>query len=124
VTTEQTPDGPRTEPPGFVAFLRYLGTWGFGGPIASVGYMQRDLIERRRWLAEQDFLNGVALGQTMPGPLAARVVMWVGFLRRGRLGALATAAAFIAPSLLLVLRFKNKEPFIVAAGALAGLLLH
>src|SRR5258707_1251923 len=93
-------------PPGFAAYLRYflgLGTWGFGGPIASVGYMQRDLVERRGWLGEAEFLDGVALGQTMPGPLAAQVVMWVGFLRKGWAGALATAAAFIAPSFLLVL---------------------
>jgi chromate transporter len=80
-----------------------LGTWGFGGPIATVGYMQRDLVERRRWLTRQDFLDGVALGQTMPGPLAAQVVMWLGFLRAGTIGALVTAAAFIAPSFLLVL---------------------
>jgi chromate transporter len=86
--------------------LRYflgLGTWGFGGPIATVGYMQRDLVERRRWLDRQDFLNGVALGQTMPGPLAAQVVMWVGYLQAGPGGALATAFAFILPSLVLVL---------------------
>jgi chromate transporter len=92
--------------PGLGSFLRYflgLGTWGFGGPIASVGYMQRDLVERRGWLSESEFLDGVALGQTMPGPLAAQVVMWVGFLRRGWAGALATAGAFIAPSFLLVL---------------------
>lgn len=80
-----------------------LGTWGFGGPIATVGYMQRDLVERRRWLDRQDFLDGVALGQTMPGPLAAQVAMWVGFLARGTLGALAVAAAFITPSLVAVL---------------------
>jgi chromate transporter len=87
-------------------FLRYflgLGTWGFGGPIAAVDYMRRDLVERRRWLSSEDFLNGVALGQTMPGPLAAQVVMWVGYLEGGAVGALATAAAFILPSLLLVL---------------------
>jgi chromate transporter len=80
-----------------------LGTWGFGGPIATVGYMQRDLVERRSWLDRQDFLNGVALGQTMPGPLAAQVCMWAGFLTRGPLGALAVAGAFIAPSFLVVL---------------------
>jgi chromate transporter len=80
-----------------------LGTWGFGGPIATVGYMQRDLVEKRRWLSEHDFLNGVALGQTMPGPLAAQVVMWVGFLQRGALGALATSTLFILPSFLIVL---------------------
>ncbi len=80
-----------------------LGTWGFGGPIATVGYMQRDLVEDRQWLARQDMLDGIALGQTMPGPLAAQVAMWVGFLRRGAVGALGTAGAFILPSFLLVL---------------------
>jgi len=92
--------------PGLGRLVRYflgLGTWGFGGPIATVGYMQRDLVEKRRWMGRRDFLNGVALGQTMPGPLAAQVVMWVGFLERGALGALATALAFIAPSFAVVL---------------------
>jgi chromate transporter len=90
----------------FGSFLRYflgLGIWGFGGPIATVGYMQRDLVERRCWLDRQDFLSGVALGQTMPGPLAAQVVMWVGYLRNGPLGALATSLVFILPSFALVL---------------------
>jgi len=91
--------------PGLWALLRYflgLGTWGFGGPIATVGYMQRDLVERRGWLDRQEFLNGVALGQTMPGPLAAQVAMWVGYLQRGPLGALLVAVPFILPSFVLV----------------------
>ncbi|HEX3327570.1 MAG TPA: chromate transporter [Actinomycetota bacterium] len=90
----------------FAALLRYflhLGTFGFGGPIATVGYMQRDLVERREWLDREEFLNGVALGQTMPGPLAAQVAMWVGYLRRGALGAFAVALAFIIPSFIAVL---------------------
>src|SRR6266540_1063098 len=60
----------------FHRYFRYflgLGTWGFGGPIATVGYMQRDLVEGRDWVSRRDFLDGVALGQTMPGPLAAAV---------------------------------------------------
>jgi chromate transporter len=90
---------------GFGRILRYflkLGTIGFGGPIASVGYMQRDLVEQRGWIDRRNFLDGVALGQTMPGPLAAQVAMWVGYLRRGPLGAAAVAAAFVAPSFLMV----------------------
>jgi chromate transporter len=90
----------------FRGLLRYflgLGTWGFGGPIATVGYMQRDLVERRQWIDRDDFLNGVALGQTMPGPLAAQVAMWVGYLESGAFGALAVAAMFILPSFVLVL---------------------
>src|ERR1700741_417576 len=78
-----------------LAYFLKLGTWGFGGPIATVGYMQRDLVERRRWLDRDEFLDGVALGQTMPGPLAAQVSMWVGYLERGPLGAAAVALPFI-----------------------------
>lgn len=90
----------------FTSYLRYflwLGTFGFGGPIATVGYMQRDLVEKRQWLDKQDFLNGVALGQTMPGPLAAQVAMWVGFLQEGAFGALLVALPFILPSFAVVL---------------------
>jgi chromate transporter len=65
--------------------------------------MQRDLVERRRWLDRDEFLDGVALGQTMPGPLAAQVSMWVGYLERGSLGAAAVALPFIFPSFILVL---------------------
>src|SRR5438876_556432 len=102
---DQASSGPPQKVP-FSQFLRYflsLGAFGFGGPIATVGYMQRDLVEERSWLQREDFLNGVALGQTMPGPLAAQVVMWVGYLQRGPLGALATAIPFILPSYVLVL---------------------
>src|SRR5262249_18291773 len=95
-----------TERPPLRSFLRYfvgLGVWGFGGPIATVGYMQRALAERRACMNRDDFLDGVALGQTMPGPLAAQVAMWVGYLLSGASGALAIAAAFVGPSFLFVL---------------------
>src|SRR5271156_5409060 len=104
----EQPAGAPAEAPyqvGFGRVLRYflrLGTTGFGGPIATVGYMQRDLVEQRGWIDRRDFLDGVALGQTMPGPLAAQVAMWVGYLRKGTTGALAVALAFIAPSFLMV----------------------
>lgn len=87
----------------FVLYFLRLGTTGFGGPIATVGYMQRDLVEQRGWIDRQDFLDGVALGQAMPGPLAAQVAMWVGYLQRGAWGALVIATAFIAPSFAMVL---------------------
>ncbi|MFJ9371165.1 chromate efflux transporter [Nocardia sp. NPDC101769] len=85
-----------------LAYFLKLGTVGFGGPIAVVGYMQRDLVEKRGWMDRKDFLDGVALGQAMPSPLAAQVAMWVGFLRRGALGAAAVAGAFVAPSFAMV----------------------
>lgn len=98
------PSGARTISfPRFLGYFLWLGTLGFGGPIATVGYMQRDLVEERRWLDRQDLLDGIALGQTMPGPLAAQVSMWVGYLRRGALGAFGTAVAFILPSFVAVL---------------------
>ena len=104
--SDEGPAEPASQRQPLRAFLRYflgLGTWGFGGPIASVGYMQRDLVEGRGWLERQDFVDGVALGQTMPGPLAAQVSMWVGYLVSGAGGALAVAGAFILPSFLFVL---------------------
>src|ERR1700741_931401 len=61
-------------------FLR-LGTFGFGGPIALVGYMQRDLVERRQWFSKQDFVEGLALAQLAPGPLAAQLAIYLGWLK-------------------------------------------
>lgn len=83
-------------------FLR-LGTWGFGGPIALAGYMQRDLVEEKRWFTRQEYLDGLALAQLAPGPLAAQLAMYLGLLRGGTLGASLVAIAFIAPSFLMVL---------------------
>jgi chromate transporter len=85
-----------------LAYFLKLGAIGFGGPIATVGYMQRDLVEQRHWMDRQDFLDGVALGQTMPGPLAAQVAVWVGYLRHGATGAAAVAVAFVAPAFAIV----------------------
>ena len=55
-----------------VRYMLALGTWGFGGPVALVGYMYRDLVVRRRWISESDYKEGMALAQLMPGPLAAQ----------------------------------------------------
>ncbi len=83
-------------------FLR-LGTWGFGGPIALAGYMQRDLVEGKKWFTKQEYLDGLALSQLAPGPLAAQLAMYLGLLRGGTIGASLVALAFIAPSFLMVL---------------------
>jgi chromate transporter len=82
-------------------FLR-LGTLGFGGPVALVGYMQRDLVERRSWIAEADFKEGLALAQLCPGPLAAQLAMYLGYIRYRILGATLVGLAFIWPSFLMV----------------------
>src|SRR5213083_875624 len=83
-------------------FLR-LGTLGFGGPIALAGYMQRDLVEGRRWVSKQDYLEGLAFSQLSPGPLAAQLAMYLGWLRAGAFGATLVGIAFILPSFLMVL---------------------
>src|SRR2546428_6546458 len=85
-----------------VYFLR-LGTLGFGGPIALAGHMQKDLVEERRWVSKQDYLEGLAFSQLSPGPLAAQLAMYLGWLRAGALGATLVGVAFILPSLLIVL---------------------
>jgi chromate transporter len=83
-------------------FLR-LGTLGFGGPIALVGYMQRDLVEDRRWLSKEDYRQGLALAQLAPGPLAAQLAIYLGWVRGGVLGATLVGVAFVLPSFLMVL---------------------
>jgi chromate transporter len=87
---------------GLMRYFLRLGSWGFGGPIALVGYMQRDLVEQRRWFSEAEFQQGLAVGQTMPGPLAAQVAMWLGYLERGSLGAIAVALPFVLPPFVIV----------------------
>ena len=86
-----------------LAYFARLGTFGFGGPIALAGYMQRDLVERHRWVTKQDYLEGLALAQLSPGPLAAQLAMYLGWVRGGAAGAAAVGGAFIAPSFLMVL---------------------
>jgi len=84
-------------------YFLWLGATGFGGPIALVGYMQRDLVERRRWFNEREFAEALALAQLAPGPLAAQVATYLGWLRGGLLGATVTTVAFVVPSLAIVL---------------------
>lgn len=83
-------------------FLK-LGTLGFGGPIALAGAMQRDLVDTRRWISLQEYKEGLALSQLAPGPLAAQLAIYLGWVRFGVYGATLVAFAFILPSLLMVL---------------------
>jgi chromate transporter len=87
----------------FVGYFLRLGTVGFGGPIALAGHMQQDLVDERRWISKQDYLEGLALAQLAPGPLAAQLAIYLGYVRAGILGATAVGVAFILPSFLMVL---------------------
>src|SRR6266567_2954020 len=87
----------------FAGYFLRLGTFGFGGPIALAGHMQQDLVEERRWISKQDYVEGLALAQLAPGPLAAQLAIYLGYVRNGILGATAVAIAFVLPSFLMVL---------------------
>ncbi|CAE6764515.1 MULTISPECIES: chromate transporter [Paraburkholderia] len=85
-----------------ILYMLRLGTFGFGGPVALVGYMHRDLVERRRWISEQDYKEGLALAQMMPGPLAAQLGIYLGYVHYRVVGATAAGIAFVLPSFLMV----------------------
>jgi chromate transporter len=102
VTAEARPATERSLA-GLVRYFARLGTLGFGGPIALCGYMHRDLVEDRRWFTEDEYQQGMAISQTMPGPLAAQLAMWLGYLQRGWLGALAVSVPFVLAPFLIVI---------------------
>jgi chromate transporter len=85
-----------------VLYMLRLGTLGFGGPVALVGYMHRDLVERRGWISEQDYKEGLALAQMMPGPLAAQLGIYLGYVHYRVVGATLAGIAFVLPSFLMV----------------------
>jgi len=64
----------------FVGYFLRLGTIGFGGPIALAGHMQQDLVDERRWVSKEDYLEGLALAQLAPGPLAAQLAIYLGYV--------------------------------------------
>jgi len=85
-----------------VQYMAKLGTIGFGGPVALVGYMHRDLVEQRKWISEADYREGLTLAQLMPGPLAAQLGIYLGYVHFGNLGATLAGTAFVLPSFLMV----------------------
>jgi len=86
-----------------VRYALQLGTIGFGGPVALVGYMHRDLVERRKWISEAEYKEGLTLAQLMPGPLAAQLAIYLGYVHYGVFGATVVGITFVLPSFLMVL---------------------
>lgn len=84
------------------AYALRLGTLGFGGPVALVGYMHRDLVEQRRWISESDYKEGLTLAQLMPGPLAAQLAIYLGHVHYGVIGATLVGFGFVLPSFAMV----------------------
>jgi len=89
--------------PRFVGYFLWLGSVGFGGPIALAGHMQQDLVDTRGWIAKEDYVEGLALAQLAPGPLAAQLAIYLGYVRAGIFGATLVGIAFVLPSFLMVL---------------------
>ncbi len=85
-----------------VLYALKLGATGFGGPVALVGYMYRDLVEKRKWISEADYKEGLTLAQIAPGPLAAQLAIYLGYVNYRILGATLVGLAFILPSFLMV----------------------
>lgn len=86
-----------------LVYMLKLGTWGFGGPVALVGYMHRDLVEQRGWISEADYKEGMALAQLAPGPLAAQLAIYLGYVHYRILGATLVGLTFVLPSFFMVL---------------------
>jgi chromate transporter len=86
-----------------IRYFLLLGTTGFGGPVALVGFMHRDLVEQRRWITESDYKEGLALAQLAPGPLAAQLAIYLGYVHYRILGATLVGLAFVLPSFVMVL---------------------
>jgi chromate transporter len=85
-----------------VYYFLKLGAVGFGGPVALVGYMHRDLVEKRKWITEEDYREGLALAQLAPGPLAAQLAIYLGYIDYKVIGATLAGIAFVLPSFLMV----------------------
>src|ERR1044071_465102 len=82
-------------------YLR-LGLIGFGGPVALVGQMERELVGERKWLTKEEMREGIAVCQSLPGPLAIQVGIWISYIRGGFWGAWAGGWAFILPNFVIV----------------------
>src|SRR5215472_15674739 len=85
-----------------VLYYLRLGTLGFGGPVALCGQMERDLVEERGWLNKEEMRDAIAVCQSLPGPLAIQVGIFISYLRGGVLGAVLGGIAFILPNFLMV----------------------
>lgn len=98
---------PESSPPGYtlwqlVGYMLRLGTLGFGGPVALAGYMHRDLVGARGWVTEEDYREGLALAQLAPGPMAAQLAIYLGYVHYRIVGATLVGLAFVIPSFLMV----------------------
>src|SRR5215211_5740199 len=103
---QDAPPGHLDRPPyslrELLGYFLWLGTLGFGGPVALVGFMYRDLVEQRGWIEEDAYNEGLALAQLAPGPLAAQLGIYLGYVHYRILGATIAGLGFVLPSFVMV----------------------
>src|SRR4051794_9029509 len=107
----------------FAAFLK-LGLTSFGGPIAHLGYMRHEFVDRRRWLDESSYADLVALCQFLPGPASSQLGISLGIARGGLQGGFAAWLGFTMPSAIALTLFAlsfERFGFSTNAGWLHGL---
>src|SRR6266850_3747069 len=85
-----------------VRYYLRLGLVGFGGPVALVGQMEREMVGEKKWLTKEEMREGIAVCQSLPGPLAIQVGIWISYIRGGFWGAWAGGWAFILPNFVIV----------------------
>src|SRR5882762_2087894 len=93
---------PRVRIRDLVLYYLRLGTLGFGGPVALCGQMERELVQERRWLTKDEMREAIAVCQSLPGPLAIQVGIFISYIRGGFWGAWAGGWAFILPNFVIV----------------------
>lgn len=94
--------------PSYKALTLYfltLGATGFGGSIALAHAMHKDLVERKKWITDEEYARGLALSQLAPGPLSAQLAIYIGYITKGIRGATLTGISFVLPSFILVVLF-------------------
>ena len=101
---ERSPEGVPSRVPiwDLVRYYLRLGALGFGGPVALCGQMERELVGERKWLTPDEMREAIAVCQSLPGPLAIQVGIFISYLRGGFWGAWAGGWAFILPNFVIV----------------------
>jgi chromate transporter len=84
-------------------FFFRLGWTAFGGPAAHIAMMRRELVERRKWVSEERFLDLLGLANVIPGPSSTELAIYLGYERAGWVGLLIAGVLFILPAMLIVL---------------------
>ena len=85
-----------------ISYFLKIGLLGFGGPMAHIAMMDEDLVEKKKWTSKEQFLEGLAVCQMLPGPASTQLGIYLGYLRGGMLGGILAGTSFILPAFLII----------------------